>query len=270
MCSSDLALRNPDPKLTADRLIELALRGGGPDNITVIVADVVDIDFGEDDPIVGGAAGDGSDAETVPPNSSAARAATTTLPRVAPQRIEPRMESPPRKKGRAALIVLSVLIVLVGATALARLWVMQQYYVGARNDQLVIFQGVHGSVLGIPLQTQRESSCPSGTTHGCEPIKLGDLQEDARIQVAAGIQSTDGLAGARGIVQRLRTQKMLPPCPAEPAAGKPAGQPRPGQPGQAVAGQPPGAALDPTANPPQETPIPQVQLEPGKTCRPVS
>ncbi|HEY4005836.1 MAG TPA: PP2C family serine/threonine-protein phosphatase [Pseudonocardia sp.] len=270
------ALRNPDPKLTADRLIELALRGGGPDNITVIVADVVDIDFGEDDPIVGGAAGDGSDAETAPPNSSAARAATTTLPRVAPQRIEPRMESPPpRKKGRAALIVLSVLIVLVGATALARLWVMQQYYVGARNDQLVIFQGVHGSVLGIPLQTQRESSCPSGTARGCEPIKLGDLQEDARIQVAAGIQSTDGLAGARGIVARLRTQKMLPPCPSEPAAGQPPpGQPaqpgRPAQPGQAAAGQPPGAALDPTANPPQETPIPKVQLEPGKTCRPVS
>ena len=43
-----------DPRECADRLIELALRGGGPDNITCIVADVVDIDFGDDAPIVGG------------------------------------------------------------------------------------------------------------------------------------------------------------------------------------------------------------------------
>ena len=35
---------DPDPQATADRLIELALRGGGPDNITVIVADVVEDD----------------------------------------------------------------------------------------------------------------------------------------------------------------------------------------------------------------------------------
>src|SRR5919205_1670569 len=38
------AMRNPDPQATADRLIELALRGGGPDNITVIVADVIEDD----------------------------------------------------------------------------------------------------------------------------------------------------------------------------------------------------------------------------------
>ena len=36
------ALKDPDPQSTADRLIELALRSGGPDNITVIVADVVE------------------------------------------------------------------------------------------------------------------------------------------------------------------------------------------------------------------------------------
>src|SRR5450759_1791607 len=28
----------------ADRLVQLALRGGGPDNVTVIVADIVDLD----------------------------------------------------------------------------------------------------------------------------------------------------------------------------------------------------------------------------------
>jgi PPM family protein phosphatase len=35
------ALKIPDLPNTADRLIELALRGGGPDNISVVVADVI-------------------------------------------------------------------------------------------------------------------------------------------------------------------------------------------------------------------------------------
>jgi serine/threonine protein phosphatase PrpC len=37
-------LRMPDVQVCANRLIELALAGGGPDNITVIVADAVDTD----------------------------------------------------------------------------------------------------------------------------------------------------------------------------------------------------------------------------------
>jgi protein phosphatase len=251
------ALRNPDPKGTADRLIELALRGGGPDNITVIVADVVDIDFGEDTPIVGGAAGDGSEPDQAPPDSAAARASVTTLPRVAPQRIEARAESaPPRKRGKTvALVVLALLIVLVAAGALARLFVMQQYYVGAQAGQVVIFQGVRGSVLGVPLQSVREGSCPRGVAE-CEPLTLADLQEDARSSVTGGIQSNDGLLGAERTVNLLRRTKQLPVCPTTPpaSAAAPAGAGPP-----AANGQP---------NPEDSQPLPSPQLEPGKTCRP--
>lgn len=71
------ALRIADPQQCADRMIELALKGGGPDNVTVIIADVVDVEFGEDAPIVGGAAGNGD--EHPQPDSSAARASAATM-----------------------------------------------------------------------------------------------------------------------------------------------------------------------------------------------
>ena len=71
-----------DPNQCADRLIQLALRGGGPDNITVIVADVTDGDIAEEAPVVGGAAandrGMTSSADTSTP---AARASALTQPR---------------------------------------------------------------------------------------------------------------------------------------------------------------------------------------------
>ena len=49
------AMQIPDVAESADRLIELALRGGGPDNVTVVVADVVDYDYGQTQPILAGA-----------------------------------------------------------------------------------------------------------------------------------------------------------------------------------------------------------------------
>ena len=56
------ALQIPDVAESADRLIELALRGGGPDNVTVVVADVVDYDYGQTQPILAGAvSGDDDD-----------------------------------------------------------------------------------------------------------------------------------------------------------------------------------------------------------------
>ena len=48
----------PGATSSADRLVDLALRGGGPDNVTCIVADVVDRDaggWGDDVPVIGGA-----------------------------------------------------------------------------------------------------------------------------------------------------------------------------------------------------------------------
>lgn len=192
-----------DPRECADRMIELALRGGGPDNITCIVADVVDIEFGEDAPIMGGAVGDGH--EDPRPDSAAARASATTMTRPAPQRLSPAAQAPvvPRRsRVRIVVAVAAVLVALVGAGLLARAWVLQQYYVSADGEQVAIFQGVRGEVLGLPLQTIAQRT----------DIALTDLPESDRSQVRNGIDSGSGLSGAEGVVERLRG-KMLEPCP---------------------------------------------------------
>ena len=58
----------PDAEVAADRLIELALMAGAPDNVTVVIADVVDDNPGlPDTPVVGGAAAESNAVPTATP-----------------------------------------------------------------------------------------------------------------------------------------------------------------------------------------------------------
>ncbi|MBN9101603.1 MULTISPECIES: PP2C family serine/threonine-protein phosphatase [unclassified Pseudonocardia] len=239
-----------DPRECADRMIELALRGGGPDNITCIVADVVDIDFGDDAPIMGGSVGNGED-DGPRPDSAAARASATTMTRTAPQRVEPVVATPARRRSplRIALAVVGVLVVLGGAGVLAQMWVLQQYYVGADGEQVTIFQGVRGEVLGVPLQRASQQT----------DIALSDLPETERSAVRDGIISTDGLTGARGLVDKLRDRRLAV-CPT-PVATTPTPAPVP------VVPPAPGAPVVTTV---ESTPLPTPTPTPGITCRSAS
>jgi PPM family protein phosphatase len=253
------SLTLPDPQACADRLIELALRGGGPDNITCIVADVVDVEYGEDAPIIAGAAGDGI--EQPQPDSAASRAATTTLPRpapVQPERIEPAPPDPQmlRRKRKRALIGLAVLASLVAAvTAIGSILVMGQYYVGAAgNGEVAVFQGVRGEFLGLPLHSWAEGSCREGA-RSCEAVYLRDLQPYARTNVRHGMISNTGLDGAREIIGRLRTNDLLPLCSQNSSATQPVVTTDPNSP----------AMTDtPTTT---GTPLPDKPSEPGVDCR---
>jgi serine/threonine protein phosphatase PrpC len=249
------AMHISDPQTCADRMIELALRGGGPDNVTVIIADVVDVDFGDDAPIVGGAAGDGSD-EGPPPDSPASRARALNPIKPPPQRSELAQPEPDGKSRRKtllrSLIVLAiVVVVLVGGAFLTRYLVLRQYYVSASSTgEIGIFQGVRGSFLGVSLNREIEGSCPPNTP-GCELITVDDLKQVARGTVQAGILGLQSKQQAEAVIERLRTDQMLPACP---------------KPGTTTTGTPGTSGL---AGTPTTTPRSTPAKPPGTTTRAV-
>lgn len=257
----------PDPRACADRLIELALKGGGPDNITCIVADVVDVEYGENEPIIGGAAGDG--VEEPQPDSAASRAATTTLPRPVPQRIEPVPPDPAlrRRTRRRTLIGLAVFAgLLVTVIVIGSILVLGQYYVGAASDgEVVVFRGVRGDVFGLPLHFRAEGSCRNGPQR-CETIFLRGLRPYVRPDVGRGMISNNGLDGARQIIGRLRTNDLLPLCLRAGAGALPTEVPT----------SPSSVGTDTSTTPASTgTPLPAKSAEPppaepGVDCRTVS
>ena len=229
------ALANPDPGATADALIQLALVGGGPDNITVIVADVVDTGVGtgpteadaELDPDATGPIGMPASVrmtaemprvplpaipEDVPARAEYVPADEVTEPGTAADGRE--MTGPDersRSRRRGAWIVLGVVVVIGIAAVIGSIfWVRSQYFVGADSGQVVVYRGVDGSVLGLQLSSVQEGSCEPGL-NGCTPLLVDDLVPSARDQVLAGI-TAGTLDDARGVITRLAGQ-MLPPCP---------------------------------------------------------
>ena len=151
------ALELPDPQAACDRLVQLALRGGGPDNVTVIVADVVDAGSSrQSPPVVAGAA---AESPQSPPDgiaeSSAARARAAEGRDVHPPPRQPAapLTPAPRRSRRGALLVGLVLVLLTAAAVATYAYVQDQFYVGVDGGQVAIFRGVTGEVAGVPLSS---------------------------------------------------------------------------------------------------------------------
>jgi PPM family protein phosphatase len=173
-----------DPQACCERLVQLALRGGGPDNITVVIADATDADIVEQAPIVGGAASLDRGNTTVADSSTpAARASALQAPRTPQPEAEPDRE--PEAKGhpvRTTLLVLVLLGVLGGGLWLGYRYTQHQYYVGATDaGQLAVFQGVPGQIAGLDLSNVNETST----------ARLDDLTTVAQERVKQGIHADD-------------------------------------------------------------------------------
>jgi len=221
------ALQIEDVNESADRLIELALRGGGPDNVTVVVADVVDFDYGQTQPILAGAVS-GRDDDPAPPNTAAGRASAinprpNTAKRVVPQQ-EPTVLKP-RSKRRMYFAAALVGLLILAALAVGREIIRNNYYVTAHDGAVSIMRGVSGSILGFPMQSPYLLGCLndrnelSQISYGqpldnldCRLLRLEDLRPSERAQVAAGLPG-GSLDKAIEQLRELARSSLLPLCP---------------------------------------------------------
>ena len=234
-------LSRPDPQEAVDSLVQLALRGGGPDNITVIVADAVETEAeAHPAPVVAGAA---AEVPQEPPpgvaDSAASRARTAEGRDLAPSPATPAAPPGPKSPGRAGrrvLVVAAVTAVVVALGAVAGwAYVRTQYYVGADQQHVAIFRGVSGSVAGIDL-----SSVATVSDVGVD--RLGEL-DAARLE--KGIVAKDR-SDAERILQRLTAQAV--PCPTATPTPSPTAAPAPRFPTAPAVGS--------TAAPTPKAPVP--------------
>jgi PPM family protein phosphatase len=298
------ALQLPDVAESADRLIELALRGGGPDNVTVVVADVVDYDYGQTQPILAGAVSGDDDNQIAPPDTSAGRASAFNPRQAIAKRVLPEPETPTRRpRSRRRIIMAAALLVLVVLAALAvgRAMIRSNYYVSEHDGTVSIMRGVQGSFLGYPLQQPYLLGCLNDRNElslisfdqshdklDCHLLGVNDLRPSERAQVIAGLP-TGSLDNAISQINELAHSSVLPLCappappppattsrpPPSPIATPPAPGPIPSPPAPtpespAPAPEPPAPAPEPpapTTTAPTVTALPPPPPEPGTNCR---
>jgi protein phosphatase len=218
------------PQQTVQELIQLALRGGGPDNITCVVADVLDVGGTDtlsgqlnDTPVVVGAVAEGPaggpwGGHHTLPNTPAARAAG--LGRAGATDPNGQAETGydgrggngydgldddepygrRRRRGlKAGLITLLALVVLVGGGWAGYRWTQSQYYVGTNGDHVAVYRGVDQSLAGIDL---------SSVYQDYPGIQLKYLPSFQKTQVDDTI-SVSGLSDAQSKVASLQDQAAV-------------------------------------------------------------
>jgi serine/threonine protein phosphatase PrpC len=226
------ALTLADPRQAVDRLVELALRGGAPDNVTCVVADVIEADEttavpigGDTVRVVAGSAAEGPQAVRGAAGlrkASTARTGDHAAGRAAGLRRQGVTERARLVRRRQRGLIAALVAVAAIACAVAGWRYMQsQYYVGATGGEVAIFRGVNGRFAGVDL---------SHVT-GEPRIPLASLGEFEQRRVQAGINAAS-LSDARGIVTRLTTDSSAQPA-----------NPLPGGSASASASAPPTASV---------------------------
>jgi PPM family protein phosphatase len=221
------ALAGDDLATVADTLVELALRAGGPDNITCVVADVVDV--GEPSSthavVVGAAAG--KHQQGGPATSEIDLSGL------------PVAQAALRNGGRRLqgwwlrALIAGVVVALIAVGWAGYDWSQAQYYVGAQNGQVAIYKGLPQHLLGKSLSHSVEvTEVPLSDLPTLDRDKVQDSifasslneahQVLSRLRVAAaGCRQDRANAAAAAAAAATATPT---PTPAEPIAGVSSGR----------------------------------------------
>lgn len=217
------------PQETVGELIQLALRGGGPDNITVIIADVLDLDGGDtlagqlsDTPVVVGAVAEnqhpqhdgtimqtpagrasglgrqipGQGGEFGPPGSgdSAGYQSSGSFDDYDDEDfVKPRKGRRWLKRSFFGVLALAV---IGGGLYSGYRWTQTQYYVGAKGEHLALYRGISQDLAWVSL-SKVEKDHPE--------IELKYLPPYQQKQVKATI-AEGGLKDARSKIDELSVQ----------------------------------------------------------------
>jgi protein phosphatase len=206
------AIADPDEAVIA--LIDLANRAGGPDNITCVVADVIDSATAAQAPsevsVVAGAVSNQGAQSMMRADTPASRAHRLTQPPGG----ELDGQDPGRQNGSAdggqdgdeqahgyrrrwpivTTILVILVIVIVGGGFAAWSYTQRQYYVGENGGQVVIFRGVNVKLAGISMSSVYKRT----------GIPIDQVTTDDRSQISSTITASS-LTDANQIVTSIRS-----------------------------------------------------------------
>jgi protein phosphatase len=200
-------LRNvSSPDECADQLVSLALAGGAPDNVTCIVADVIDIDkapraskAAAASQVVGAAA---VNVDTPLPSPARQRTAQSSAAKAAAlspaKQPSPDASSAPkarfdRSQLRPWMVPAVVLFVLFCCSFAGYVWTQGQYYVGEHDGSVAIYRGIPQNIGPIHL-----SSLITDNTG----VVLDDLAPFEQDRIRSAIRRSS-LEAAWGVVDAL-------------------------------------------------------------------
>jgi len=190
-----------DPGVTADRLVQLSLKAGAPDNVTVVVADAVDATSSTpptQPQIVGAAAvrrRKGTRPIPITPAQKAAALAAAARRSQNGDTTEEEdddtgaslrlAEQGPRSPFRSMLVIISALalaaVVLIGGVIATYQWSQQQFYVGAYEGNVTVFQGVPLSLPAVHMSHPKVIS----------EVKVNDLPDFQRSRLEENVRFAD-------------------------------------------------------------------------------
>lgn len=215
-------MREGEPVGCVTRLVDSAIDGGAPDNVTVVVADVINVPEPLDDMpevaesrVVVGAAGEPRVRSRLPhvrfpddaqpdPDRPDSPDYLDGGPPTSPQ---PLIDSDikvgtykPRRSRRGLVVGLTTAVVItllvIGSLVVVRGWVLSQWYIAINGSPgtgtVAIYNGLPGSLLGLPLQNLEVNS----------PIVVGSLPLFDQELVSKGIPAESG-SDAQRIVAEL-------------------------------------------------------------------
>jgi protein phosphatase len=204
----DILQSTPELDEAADGLIRTTLAGGAPDNVTLVLADVIDTDNPRqpDDTAEAYLVGAAASNDPSPRERHHRRRPSAALRSLLGNDVRPAephdpealryAPQPPRKFQWIRALIAAAAVVLVGWVGLnlANDWIRDQYYVGESSGQVAIYQGVSQEVGPIRLSELYE--IPGG-------LPADALPKVYRDRIDETITAND-LAEAQDVVSTLR------------------------------------------------------------------